>query len=293
MSLVTEVFDFVKTNPGVDGMQIQNHFSNTVISDSISDLESRNAIKWISRGYYAIKQQITELKLSLDDCITELENMIREKISTECPKCHVSAKGKKQIDNTFGFRKCSGKVIPQSYCKKCRNNKIKTSYTHKSKFDRLQATVDFVPARVAKNMQNNINIEGVLVQKEIKKEFLIFSGCYKYSCTAYLVDDDNDMIKIRLWGKDVSRVVNGSRIKLLRGYTTKFNGEASVSLGFKGLLEVISFGEKIKPKKSYSFKPQTIPDQFSFENSIIDSTDNVLNIEIHNNFEQKRDDLKF
>lgn len=69
MSLVTEVFDFVKTNPGVDGIQIQNHFSNTVVSDTISDLESRNAIKWTSRGYYTIKQQITELKLSLDDFI--------------------------------------------------------------------------------------------------------------------------------------------------------------------------------------------------------------------------------
>ena len=293
MSLVTEVFNFVKTNPGVDGIQIQNHFSNTVVSDSISDLESRNAIKWTSRGYYAIKQQLTEFKLSLDDCITELENIIKEKISTKCPNCHISTRGRKQIDVTFGFRKCSEKVIPQSYCKKCRNNKIKTGYAHKSKFDQLQDTVDFVPARVAKNMQNNINIEGVLVQKEVTKEVLLGTGFYKYSCTAYLVDDDNDMIQIRLWGNNVFRVQNGSRIKLLRGYTTKFNGETSVSLGFKGLLEVISFGERIEPKKLYSFKPQIMPDQFSFENSIIDSTDNVLNIEIHNNFEQKRDDLKF
>ena len=293
MSLVTDVFDYVKTNPGVDGMKIQNHCEDNTVSETISDLEEQHAIRWTRQGYYAIKQQITEMKLSLDDYIEELEKIIKDKISTTCPKCHVFADGRKQVEKIFGFRKSNGKIIPQSHCKKCRNYKQKKCYNHKGRHDPLECTTDFISARVAKNRQKNINIEGTVSQKETCIEFLPFSGRHRRTCTAYLLDNDGYVIKIRLWGKDVSRVQNGSRIRLLRAYTTKYDAETTVSIGFKGLLEVISFGDWKKPKKSHSFKPQIIPDQFSFENCIVDSTDDVLKIDIRGNFEQKRDDLKF
>jgi hypothetical protein len=293
MSLVTEVFDFVKTNPGTDGMQVQNHFSNNFVSDSLSDLESRNAIRWTKQGYYAMTQQLEEIKLSLDDCLEQLEKSLKANISTVCPKCNVFVKGKIEIDRIFGFRKCNGKVIPQSHCKKCRNRKSQKSPSSKKTNYPLQATQDFVSAKVAKYMKNNINIEGIVIQKETKKEFLVLSGCYRHSCTGYLIDENNDVVKFRLWGKDVLRIKNGSKIKLLRGYTKTQDGETSVCIGKSGLLEVVYYGERRKSQKTISYKPKVESDLFGFENCIIDASDDVLSHGFFDSFEKKRDDLKF
>ncbi len=294
MSLVTDVFDFVKTNPGVDGMQIQSHFLNTVVSDSLSDLETRNAIRWTKQGYYILTQQIEEIKLSLEDGLEQLEKYLKEHISTTCPNCTKRAIGKAQIESLFGFRNNKGNIIPQSYCRPCRSIHItKTSYNSKYDPHPLELTTNFVSAKVAKTMQNNINIEGVVIQKETKKEFDYIDGHYRSFCTAYLVDDSDDVVKIVLWGDDVSRVKNGLRIKILRGYTRTIDGEKYVTIGDSGLLEVLSYGKRPKSKKFFSFKPKSEPEAFSFENCIIESSDDILKVDTSDNFEQKRDDLKF
>jgi len=124
MSLVTDVFDYVKTNPGTDGINLQNHFSNDNVSDALSNLESTNAIRWTNQGYVIIKQSVIDMRLSLDDLIEDVEEIIKEQILKTCPKCKINTKGKQNIEEIFGYRKCSGKIIPQSYCRKCRCNKM-------------------------------------------------------------------------------------------------------------------------------------------------------------------------
>ena len=124
MSLVTDVFDYVKTNPGTDGINLQNHFSNDNVSDALSNLESTNAIRWTNQGYVIIKQSVIDMRLSLDDLIEDVEEIIKEQILKTCPKCNINTKGKQNIEEVFGYRKCSGKIIPQSYCRKCRCNKM-------------------------------------------------------------------------------------------------------------------------------------------------------------------------
>ena len=284
MSLVTDVFDFVKTNPGVDGMKIQNHFLNNIVSESISELETQNAIKWTFTGYYPLKEELNEFNLSLDDCIDEIEKIIKDRKFKECPKCHVSAEGNDRITQIFGFRNDKGKVIPQSYCRKCRRNHGKGT--------QFQYTTDFVSVRKAKTLKDNINIEGIIIQKQINREFLPLSGCHKLSCTAFLVDDHDDSIKIRLWYKDVKRIKNGSRIRIMRAHTAKFLDETILTIDSKkGLLEVVYYGEREKSKNSFSFKPK--PERFSFENCIVESSDDILKIDSTENISQRRDDLKF
>ncbi len=40
----------------------------------------------------------------------------------ECPCCGKIAKGEDEIEKKFGYRTMeNGKVIPQSYCRKCRS----------------------------------------------------------------------------------------------------------------------------------------------------------------------------
>ena len=294
MSLVTDVFDYVKTNPGVDGIQIQNHFSNNVVSDSISDLEIRNAIRWTKQGYYVLTQQLEEIKLSLEDSLEQLEKYLKENISTTCPNCAKKAYGKTQIETLFGFRNDKGNIIPQSYCRPCRSKHTPmTSYNSKHVSHPLERTTNFVSSKVAKTMKNNINIEGVVIHKETKKEFDWIDGHYRIFCTANLIDSNDNVVKIILWGDDVLRVKNGSRIKLLRGHTKMYDGETHISIFSTGLLEVTYYSERQKSKKSFSFKPITEPTKFGFENCIINSSDDILKIGSTDNFEQKRDDLKF
>jgi hypothetical protein len=56
--------------------------------------------------------------------IEDVEEIIKEQILKTCPKCNINTKGKQNIEEVFGYRKCSGKIIPQSYCRKCRCNKM-------------------------------------------------------------------------------------------------------------------------------------------------------------------------
>lgn len=45
----------------------------------------------------------------------------------ECPRCHVIANGREEIEQIFGYRTMEpGKVIPQSHCRRCRIEELHT-----------------------------------------------------------------------------------------------------------------------------------------------------------------------
>jgi replication factor A1 len=54
-----------------------------------------------------------------------------------------------------------------------------------------------------------------------------------------LVDESGE-IKLTLWGDDISKISDGSKIKITNGYTNTFKGEVSLTKGKYGQLEVLS-----------------------------------------------------
>lgn len=44
----------------------------------------------------------------------------------ECPKCSKVAYGEDEIEQEFGFRNMGSKVIPQSWCRECRLEGVRT-----------------------------------------------------------------------------------------------------------------------------------------------------------------------
>jgi len=54
-----------------------------------------------------------------------------------------------------------------------------------------------------------------------------------------LVDDAGE-IKLTLWGDDIPKISDGSKVKITNGYTNTFKGEVSLTKGKYGELEVLS-----------------------------------------------------
>jgi len=165
MSLVTEIFDYVKENPGINSVDLKRNFVNKVVSHCIGELEHKGAITCKGNTYYALIQEIQEITASLDDALDEaiqdLQNKDHEKCKyKKCPKCNVSAEGEYFVDSIFGFRKINGKTIPQSHCRNCRSNK---------KIELKDTTRQLDSTAIALNKRSNINIEGIIIQKEIPR----------------------------------------------------------------------------------------------------------------------------
>ncbi len=91
----------------------------------------------------------------------------------------------------------------------------------------------------AKNMRNGINIEGTVERKGETRTVNKKAGGAIDVCDAYLVDDAGE-IKLTLWGDDIPKISNGSKVKLTNGYTNTFKGEVSLTKGKFGQLEVLS-----------------------------------------------------
>lgn len=290
MSLVQTVFNYVKQNPGITGIQIQNKIIDPSVPSSIQYLESNGSIYWQYDGYYAMKHELESLKASLDDTLDAVSRIVQDEILKECPRCHKSAQGEDEIRQRFGYRKSKGKTIPQSHCRKCRN---KQSNLIVELHD--ESNIIFHSAEQAKNMRNKINLEGIIIEKEIPRKVNSWRVGPTKVCSAYLVDDYDDKIKITLWDEDIKRIKNGSRIRILNGYSTKFHGEVSVGTGWKGTLEVLYFGERERPKKFFTQKrkPEKFPNQSSI--SVVDESDlekyDYLNQK--SDFEEKKRDFQF
>jgi superfamily II DNA or RNA helicase len=60
-------------------------------------------------------------------CRLELYTKEQEIQKKQCPRCHIQSESKEKIEEVFGFRKSNGKIIPQSYCRKCRNEERKNA----------------------------------------------------------------------------------------------------------------------------------------------------------------------
>jgi len=94
-------------------------------------------------------------------------------------------------------------------------------------------------AEEAKNMRNNINIEGTVERKGEPRTVNKKAGGTIDVCDAYLVDESGE-IKLTLWGDDIQKINDGSKIKITNGYTNTFKGEVSLTKGKYGTLEVVS-----------------------------------------------------
>jgi len=91
----------------------------------------------------------------------------------------------------------------------------------------------------AKNMRNGINIEGTVERKGETRTVNKKVGGTIDVCDAYLVDDVGE-IKLTLWGDDIPKISDGSKVKITNGYTNTFKGEVSLTKGKYGQLEVVS-----------------------------------------------------
>jgi len=97
-----------------------------------------------------------------------------------------------------------------------------------------------VTAEQAKNMRNGIDIEGKVERKGEPRTVNRKMGGTIDVCDAYLIDETGGEIKLTLWGDDIPKVNDGSRVKVENGYTNTFKGEVSLTKGKYGKLEVIS-----------------------------------------------------
>ncbi len=91
----------------------------------------------------------------------------------------------------------------------------------------------------AKNMRNGIDLEGTVERKGESRTVTKKAGGEIDVCDAYLVDDAGE-IKLTLWGDDIPKISDGSKVKITNGYTNTFKGEVSLTKGKYGQLEVLS-----------------------------------------------------
>jgi len=293
MSLVGDVFEFVKQYPGLNGMQIQNKLQCPYISSSIEELETNGCIRWEDNGYYPnFSKEINDVALSLEDAIDAVSKIVKESSETKCPHCELTVKGEINIEKFFGFGRCNGKTIPQSCCRECR-------YT-KSKVSNINATqpITFHSIEEAKNMRTGINVQGIIIKKEPSRLVITRTGDAVRVCTAYLGNDLGQTIKITIWGNDTQRVKNGTKIRIVNGYTTHYHymNETSISAGKYGQLIILE-NAKIEKPKIFRKKIINEPSQFDNDNWIIDESDikksSFLSFDSKNEFKTKVDDFKF
>ena len=89
----------------------------------------------------------------------------------------------------------------------------------------------------AKNMRNKIDIEGTVERMEEPRTVNLKMGGTTEVCNAFLVDAAGE-IKLTLWGDEITKVKNGSKILIKNGYTNTFKNEVSLGKGKYGELIV-------------------------------------------------------
>ncbi|MBM2851914.1 MAG: DNA-binding protein [Candidatus Nitrosotenuis sp.] len=87
----------------------------------------------------------------------------------------------------------------------------------------------------AKNMRNKIDIEGTVERMEEPRTVNLKMGGTTQVCNAFLVDEAGE-IKLTLWGDEITKVKNGSKILIKNGYTNTFKNEVSIGKGKYGEL---------------------------------------------------------
>lgn len=97
-----------------------------------------------------------------------------------------------------------------------------------------------VTADQAKNMRSGINIEGTVERKGQPRTVNMKSGGTIQVCDAFLIDETGGEIKLTLWGDEVDKIQEGTKIKIENGYTTSFKGDVSLTKGKFGKLDILS-----------------------------------------------------
>ncbi len=87
----------------------------------------------------------------------------------------------------------------------------------------------------AKNMRNKIDIEGTIERMGEPRTVNLKVGGTTEVCDAFLVDEAGE-IKLALWGEDIKKVKNGSKVAIKNGYTNTFKNEVSLGKGKYGEL---------------------------------------------------------
>jgi len=143
-------------------------------------------------------------------------------VSITCPACG------KDISLEVAGKKESV-IVPIPYEK---------PFVKPSEPNKLSESIPMVNTERAKEMRTGINITGEIINKSSTRTINLKSGGTLDTCDAFLVDKFGE-IKIQLWGEDVKRVDNGSKVKITNGYTNTFKGEVSLTKGKYGSLEII------------------------------------------------------
>ena len=96
-----------------------------------------------------------------------------------------------------------------------------------------------VTAEQAKNMRGSVDIEGTVERKGEPRTVNMKSGGEIDVCDAFLIDEEGGDIKLTLWGDDIPKVNNGTKIKITNGYTNSFKGEVSLTKGKFGKMDIL------------------------------------------------------
>ena len=87
-------------------------------------------------------------------------------------------------------------------------------------------------------MRRQIDVDGTIQSiSEPRTVNLKFGGTAQVA-DAVLTDDSGE-VKLTLWGDDINKVKQGSKVQIKNGYTKEFRGEISLNVGKYGTLSVI------------------------------------------------------
>ncbi len=97
-----------------------------------------------------------------------------------------------------------------------------------------------VPISEAKKMRSGVNTKGEIASKGDTRTINLKSGGTVDVCDAILADglQEDNRIKLTLWGDDINTVNVGSKVEITNGYTNEFKGEVSLTKGKFGSMNV-------------------------------------------------------
>ena len=207
--------------------------------------------------------------ISIEDAIESAIQSVKSTYPKECPRCKIFVQGEVDIERFFGWRRCNGKVIPQSYCRKCRSSKFNPNQQTLFEYDLLIIHT----IRDAIGLKKNFNVEGVISEKNYIKN-IEFNGKLLKLCSATFTDKTNSSIEILLLGKDAQKIKNLSKIRMINGSLIKSDGKLAITTGESGRLDVI-YEHKRKPimrKINHSDDSQILDDSWIVSQSDANTT---------------------
>jgi replication factor A1 len=89
----------------------------------------------------------------------------------------------------------------------------------------------------AKNARNKIDVKAIVLKKSDPRVVNKKDGTTTKVCD-FQISDESGEITLSLWGDEIDRVKEGSRIEVNNGYTNSFKGKLSLSVGKFGRLIV-------------------------------------------------------